>query len=179
MLDLPAHLRLALALAHSLPGGVLRLRTTDGGELRAAAESNADITPCPLRAAVLSRACPLWPGIASRISDIAVDGDDLTDLGGGLYRRDEPSGPSQRWFATLLAPGTVRRILEECPVDFPVQLDASLRPDVELGVVVAVLSSAADDVGHDAVLDNAARRASAACFTQELLYAALHPSWTQ
>jgi hypothetical protein len=175
VLDLPTHLRLALALAHSLPGGALQLHTTDGAALRAAHGGEGDLTPCELRAALLSRACPLWPSVASRITTVDVGGVAVRDLGGGLYGR-AGAGARERWFATLLAPSTVSQILDECPVDFPMQLDASLPPDVELGVVVAVLSGDAAVPECETVLDDAARWASAACFTQELLYTVHHAS---
>ncbi|MGH8978186.1 MAG: hypothetical protein ACRDV7_08950 [Acidimicrobiia bacterium] len=51
-------------------------------------------------------------------------------------------------------------------------LDASLRPDVELGVVVTVLSTATPELVDS--LDDASRWASAACYTQEVLSAAQH-----
>lgn len=178
MLDLPAHLRLALALAHAWPGGSIQLRTVDGSVLRAAYDrtGDADLTPCELRAALLSRACPLWPGVAARLSDIVIDGDGVVDLGAGVYGRHCRSGAAQRWFATLLAPSTVQRLLDECPLELPQLLDASLRPDVELGVVVSVLSTESPHLVD--ALDDASRWASAACFTQELLSSVQQPSGT-
>jgi hypothetical protein len=172
--DLPVHLRLAIALAHALPGGTLELRTDDGRVLRAShgQDDRADLTPCELRAALLSRACPLWPTVAARLVDVGVTGAGLVDLGGGLYGRYCRHGAEQRWFATLLAPNTVRRILDECPLEMPEVIDAALRPDVELGVVVAVLSTDIPVMG--ALLDEAGRWVSASCYTQELLYGVQH-----
>jgi hypothetical protein len=178
--DLPAQLRLALALAHNLPGGAIELATAGRPSLRAAhgPPGTADLTPCELRAALLARACPFWPGVAARLSRIAVSGDGVRDLGGDLFARSTVV-ESQRWFATFLAPTTVQHLLQDCPVDMPVPVDASLRPDIELGVVVVVLSTPAHraDV-READLDEAARWASAACFVQELLHAARAPSST-
>jgi hypothetical protein len=178
VLDLPAQLRLALALAHAWPGGSIQLRTLDGSVLRAAhgGAGDADLTPCELRAALLSRACPLWPGVAARLSDIVIDGDGVADLGAGVYGRRGCGGTTQRWFATLLAPSTVQRLLDECPLELPQLLDASLRPDVELGVVVTVLSTESADLVH--ALDDASRWATASCSTQELLYSVQQPSGT-
>jgi hypothetical protein len=171
---MPVQLRLGIALAHALPGGTLELGTDDGHVLRASHvnDDRADLTPCELRAALLSRACPLWPTVAARLVEVTVAGDGLVDLGGGLYGRRCGHGADQRWFATLLAPNTVRRILDECPIEMPDVLDASLRPDVELGVVVTVLFTDVPAMGE--LLDEAGRWASASCYTQELLYAAQH-----
>ena len=167
-----SHVRLAVAFAHAVPGGTIELRTDDGSVLRASHDctSGATITPCELRAALVSRACPLWPGVMSHLADIAISGGDLVDLGGGVYARVCPEGAEQRWFATFLAPSTVRRILDDCPLELPDHLDASLRPDVELGVVVTILSTG--DPALRSHLDDAARWASAACYAQELLHAA-------
>src|SRR5262249_50653451 len=128
------------------------------------------------RAALLARACPFWPGVAARLSRFAVGGEGVRDLGGDLFARATPA-ESQRWFATFLAPTTVQRLLQDCPIDMPVPVDASLRPDVELGVVVVVLATSPDPKdASENELDEAARWASAACFFQELLHAARAPS---
>ena len=159
-----------------LPAGTVELHTADGSVLQAShdPEHGAELTPCDVRAALLVRDCPTWPSVTARIVDVVVRAPDLVDLGGGLYGRTCSHGSAQRWFATFLAPASVSRILDECPLDMPELLEASLRPDVELGVVVAVLSS--DEPAMTAVLDDASRWASASCYTQELLHAAHHAS---
>jgi hypothetical protein len=164
-MDVAEQLRLAVALAHALPDGALELHT-DGGAVRRAA-----ISPCDLRAALLTRSCPFLP-MPTRVAGVHVRGDGLVDLGGGLYARRCRHGAEQRWFATFLAPRSVALLLDDCPIDMPDLLDASLRPDAELGVVVAVLST--DLPAMVPLLDEASRWASAACFTQELLHAAQH-----
>ena len=171
MLDLTSHVRLGLALAHSWPGGAITLHAGPGRALRAAAgRVDADLTPCELRTALLAQACPLWTGLTARVTDVHVEGGGVVDLGGGLYARTGADGPhtAERWFATFLAPATVHRVLDECPLAMAEQLGASLRPDPDLGVVVIVLSTT--NVAMHATLDDAARWASAACFTQELLH---------
>jgi hypothetical protein len=176
MLEMPEQLRLGLGLAHAWPGGTIELRTDGGQVLRAShrsCDADGGLTPCELRAALLSRACPLWPSVAARLVDVTVTGDDVVDLGGGLYARRCRHGSEQRWFATFLAPTTVRELLDECPLEMPDVLDASLRPDPDLGVVVVTLSTQL--VGIGTTLDEAGRWASAACFTRELMHAARQP----
>lgn len=176
MLEMPSQLRLGLALAHAWPGGAIQLRTDGGQVLRAShrrGDADGGLTPCELRAALLSRACPVWPSVASRLVDVAVTGDDVVDLGGGLYARRGRHGSEQRWFATFLAPTTVRAVLDECPLEMPDLVDASLRPDPELGVVVVVLS--AQLAGLGTTLDEAGRWAAAACFIRELMHATRQP----
>jgi hypothetical protein len=174
--DMTGQVRLAVALAHALPAGTVELHTADGSVLQAShdPEHGAPLTPCDVRAALLARECPALPSVTARIVDVVVHAPDLVDLGGGLYGRTCSHGSAQRWFATFLAPGSVSRLLDECPLDMPELLAASLRPDVELGVVIAVLSSDAPEM--TAILDDASRWASAACFTQELLHAVQHAS---
>lgn len=174
MIDSLSKLRLAVGLAHCLPGGTLDLTLSDGGVVRVGHDDRkgAQMTPCELRALVLTRGCPALSVLSTQVVALEVGGDRVTDMGGGLYRRDCPHGDSL-WFATLLAPGTVTRLLDECPTAFPGDvLTASVRPDVDLGVVVTVLTC---ERGHEDRLADAARQASAACFTQELLYSAAQP----
>lgn len=171
MLDSLSKLRLAVALAHGLPGGALALTLADGGIVRAGNTSRAGthMTPCELRAIVLGTGCPALRVLTTQVTRVEVGGDAVTDLGGGLYRHACRRGDSL-WFATLLAPCTVTRLLEECPAPWPSDvLRASVRPDVDLGVVVTMLTC---EPGHEDRLAEAARQVSAACYTQELLYAA-------
>jgi hypothetical protein len=173
-MEMAAQVRLAVGLAHVIPGATVELRTDDGGVLRAARDLGQDavMTPCDLRASLLARSCSMLSPVALRMTEVRIFGEGLVDRGGGLYARRCPHGTEERWFATFLAPSSVSRILDECPLDLPDILDATLRPDVELGVVVTALSTTTPELVD--ALDDASRWASAACYTQELLFAARH-----
>jgi hypothetical protein len=85
-----AQLRLAVALAHALPAGTVELHTDDGSMLEAShdPQRRTSLTPCDLRAALLARACPMWPTVTARIADVGISADGLVDLGGGLYTQE-------------------------------------------------------------------------------------------
>ena len=151
-------LRLAIALGHALPGGRVAITFVDGTTVHAAHGGVDPLTPCALRALAITGAWPLCPRAAARVRSIDVSAIDAHDVGGGIYRR-----PGERWFATLLGPERVGALLGTCPLEPIGVLDASLRPDGELGVTVAVLSS-----GDEHALDAAAQWAVAACYVEEL-----------
>ena len=176
MIDLPSHLRLGLAAGAHLARGVDPAAYRRRGVVDVAQElgEGVDFTPCELRAALLARACPLWPAVAPRLVEVAVSGDAVVDLGGGLYRRRRRE---RRRRAMVRDVPRARHgdalVLDECPVELPEPVDQSLRPDGDLGVVVVSLSACAH---RRADVDEAGRWAATACIVRELLNAAQHAS---
>ncbi|GIU85864.1 MAG: hypothetical protein KatS3mg009_0379 [Acidimicrobiia bacterium] len=169
-------LRMAVAVAHSVPGLSLEVRFGDGTGIRAGAHGGTatELGICELRGMILAGHCPPWPVLAERVTALRLDGPGVVDHGGGLYGRAVPGRPGGRecWFATVLAPATVRDLLAGCPVADAEHVDANLRVDGGLGVVT-VVCRAGPDLGAGRLLETA-RWASAACYTRELLYAAAH-----
>lgn len=155
-------LRLATALCHAVDGAELIL-TADGGERIIVSRHRAgDIDPCSLRSVVVASACPQHPDFSHRINEIAIGGV-LIDCGGGVYSR-VVRGAEQRWIASFLHVDRVAAMLEEvAPGD---ALDASLKPDGDLGVTLLAITSIGEDSQY--VLDAAAQSAAAACFVEEL-----------
>jgi hypothetical protein len=168
-------LRIAVALVHSVPGCSLEIRFADGTSVHAGAHGGtaAELGICELRAMIVSAHLPPWPVLAEQVSELRVTGPGVVDHGGGLYGRARPA-PSEPgcecWFATVLAPSTVRDLLGECPLADAARVDANLRVDGVLGVVT-VVCSAGPELAPGRVVD-AARWASAACYARELLHAA-------
>jgi hypothetical protein len=155
-------LRLATALCHAVDGAELRL-TTDGGErIIVSHHPAADIDPCSLRSVVVASARPQHPDFSHRITDIAIGGA-LIDCGGGVYSR-VVRGAEQRWIASFLHVDRVAAMLEE--VGPGNALDASLKPDGDLGVTLLAITSIGEH--SESVLDTAATGAAAACFVEEL-----------
>ena len=169
-------LRLATALGHALPGGRVDVLLRHGRVLRADHDktSGAAITPCELRSMIVSKPCMSVLDFAAEIEEITVHAPRVCDAGGGVYRGIGENGVPNAWFASYLAPATVGAILDEVPVDGRADaIHATLQPDCVLGVVVVLLE--ADAPGDVELLDDVARNASAACYAQELIYAARHP----
>ena len=157
-------LRLATALCHAVDGAELRL-TTDGGErIIVSHHPAADIDPCKLRSVVVASACPRHPDLSQRITDIAIGGA-LVDCGGGVYSR-VVRGAEQRWIASFLHVDRVAAMLGEVAPGNA--LDASLKPDGELGVTLLAITAIGERSDSHAALEAAAAGAAAACFVEEL-----------
>ncbi len=156
-------LRLAAALAHTVPDAVLKLTYADGTVLSVAFGAGADLDPCSLRSLVETAE----PG--NRLTDQVVAigfGGSLTSLGGGVYRRRGEQG-RECLFATTLCPYAVQRALAACEVPIPsARIDVSVRCDAALGVSVGVVRVPESDLAY---LEDVAMRAQAACLVEELV----------
>ena len=167
-------IRLATALAHTVPGVVLELRCCNDDVLTVAHRRlDAQLDPCQLRAALLAVRRAGRPHLSDALESVAVRGA-LEDLGGGLFRCVGEAG-DERWFASLLDPSAIEEELADLPVD---HTDGAMRvglcPDADLGVTVVRL------VVHDPAwshrLDEIGFKALATCMVAETLHAALRHS---
>lgn len=123
-------IRLAVALAHSIPGVRLHVSLRDGTTVLVGAGLVGALTPCQFRAAVLEpvRGQVLMDAVA----EVDVVGG-VVDLGGALYARGDARG-SERWFASTLTPAAVGEALSDSPDGIPDDaFETLLRPDPELG----------------------------------------------
>ncbi len=166
-------IRLATALAHTVPGVVLELRCCNDDVLTVAHRRlDAQLDPCQLRAALLAVRRAGRPQLSDALESVHVRGA-LEDLGGGLFR-SVGEGGDERWFASLLDPSTIEEELADLPVEVP---DGAVRvglcPDLELGVTVVRLVATDPAWAHR--LDEVGFRALATCMVAETLQVALHP----
>lgn len=155
-------LRLATALGHAVDGAELTLTTDCEERIIVSHHPAADIDPCKMRSVVAASVCPQHPDLSHRITDILIGGA-LVDLGGGVYSR-VLHGAEQRWVASLLHVDRVAEVLHKIVPDNA--LDASLKPDGELGVTLLAIT--ATDERSQRVLDAVAAHAAAMCFVEEL-----------
>lgn len=160
-------LRIAVALAHTLPGAELRLHTGVSGDLVVSPHPAADIDPCTMRRVVIASRCPDVPDHAARVESMSLGGA-LDDLGGGVFRTVS-DGLEQRWIATTLGPGVVADLLDLVGLDTVPEeaMQGRLKPDGDLGVTLLVIT--ANDARFDHDLDEFAAQAAASMFTAELL----------
>ncbi len=149
---------------HAVDGTKLRLTTDVGEQIIVSHHPAADIVPCKLRSVVVASACPKHPDLSHRITDIAIGGE-LIDCGGGVYSR-VVRGAEQRWIASFLHVDRVAALLEEVPPGNA--LDASLKPDGELGVTLLAITAIGERSDSHAALEAAAAGAAAACFVEAL-----------
>jgi hypothetical protein len=159
-------LRLGTCLLHAVPGAVGIIRTgVDGCHVVAQHRSDAALTPCQLRSALLEPMVSGVPHLADVITAIDVVGG-VVDLGGGLYECGHPTEPDQRWFVSTLSADTIRSIAQHCPPDID-HADVSVRvaADLELGVCAVCLSSGSAGLR----LDVAACWFHSQCLVEELL----------
>jgi hypothetical protein len=165
-------LRLAGALAHTVPGAALRMSDVDGGRwLVAHHRPDATINPCTMRAALLGRVTSCAPPLAEIITDATFVGG-LDDLGGGLYRMTG-EGAEERWLGTTLGPSQTQRTLAEATAGSgpnTAGVHATVHPDLALGVTLVRLG--ADHPAAAAHLDHLGARLLAACMVAELLVSA-------
>ena len=160
-----AALSLAIALTHALPTGSVEIDFDDGTSLRAGRSDEHALSPCALRAMAIMNGWPRGRHGLAQPTRIDIGGPGVTDLGGGIYRCTT-EGVTQWWIATRLAPQTAGALLEACPCNVPEAVDASLRPDGDLGVTILVLS--AGDASTDA-LDQGAQHAATAFYVEALI----------
>jgi hypothetical protein len=160
-------LRLATCLLHTIPGAIGRLEI-DGGDAHLVAHhrSDAPLTPCQLRSAMLEPIVDGIPRLADIVGAIELIGG-AVDVGGGLFQRSHPAHADERWFATTLHPDHVISIARLCPSSID-HVDVSVRvsADVELGAC-AVCVSADPSVGIR--LDALASWLHTRCLVDELI----------
>jgi hypothetical protein len=161
-------LRLAVALAHSVPGVVLDLRCSNGEHVAVAAGLlGTQLTPCELRCALLAPPEPGLPRLVDAITSVEVAGG-VDHLGLGLYARGPAGIGSERWFVTTLSHPRIAELLSQAPADLPhASCAVRLAPDRALGVTaVGVTATAGAGTG---ALDEVAYWALAACLVDELI----------
>lgn len=127
-------LRLAAALAHTVPGAELRLHPAQGQSILVARHPAAEIDPCDLRRTVLAAACPARPDPSRWIDRLELAGS-LADEGLRLYR--DLASPLPRWWTvTLLRHGAVAEAIGAIAIDHLPDdaVEATLVPDNALGV---------------------------------------------
>lgn len=167
--DAARDLRLACALAHTVPGATLSLTDTSGGRLTVAFGClGSALDPCQLRWAIVNRDRCGVPRFGDDLLDIRLHGG-LVDLGAGLYARRGPAG-DERWFATLLDHAACTAVIGRCAADPHDATSATLRPDPDLGVTVVQIA-AVHPAGAPRI-DEVAFRVLAGCLVDELLLAA-------
>jgi hypothetical protein len=166
--SLVSQLRLATALAHTIPGVTLELAGAPGDEMTVAYDRlDAALTPCQLRAAVLAEG-RAGLRLLDTVSSVRI-GRGLEHLGGGLYRRSGAAG-DERWFATLLDLETSSATFDRCDLDIPHEtMNVTLRPDAALGVTVVRIAT--NDPAFGFRLDEVGFWALAACMVEETVHA--------
>lgn len=161
-----AQVRLAVALAHSIPGVRLQVSLRDATTVLVGAGCLGALTPCQFRSAILDpeRGATLLDAIDQ--TEIAGG---LADLGGGLYARGTGAS-SERWFATTLMPAAVGEALSDHPAGVPGDaFETILRADPELSAGAVGLKAL--HPSHLGRLDEVAHWALTRCLVAELLAA--------
>lgn len=164
----PELLRLSACLIHAMPHCTALLATGAGDRhVVAHHRTDATLTPCQLRVALLEPIEPGVPHLAQAIESLEIVGGAI-DLGGGVYQLGHLSGPEQRWFATTLRSAEIEAIADRCPDDVD-HSDISVRviADVDLDVSAVCLSG--DGIGVR--LDAVACWLHTQCLVEELLLA--------
>jgi hypothetical protein len=166
----PLHrLQLAVALAHAVPGSVLRMRGRDGQTVVVADHPAADLDACAMRRVVHASARPDGPDLAPYVASIELGGS-LDDLGGGVVRV-VVGGVEQRWIPSLLGPRRLVDLLVGVGDATDDTVGACVKPDPDLGVSLVVI---APGDGNDArEIDAVAATVAAAIFVEELCCAAV------
>lgn len=160
-------LRLATALAHTVPGASMRLTCHSGQEVIVGPYVDADLDACAMRKVVIASARPDMRDYSELVADITVSGT-LQHIGGGVHRR-VVDGAEQRWIATLLPPETVAELLDLCgsgrvPDD---AMHACLKPDCELAVTCVVIT--ANSAQYEYAIDEVAAIATSSILVEELM----------
>jgi hypothetical protein len=168
---LDQQIRLATALAHTVPGVLVELTCSNGERLTVGyGVLGTQATPCQVRTALLVDAGPGAPRLVEAVTGVEIV-KGLDHLGGGLYQRGGTGPhPGERWFATTLAHDHVERLLAAAPVDLPHDTcSVGLSPDPELGITtVRVAARAHDATTTTAQLDEVAFWVLSACLVTEL-----------
>jgi hypothetical protein len=165
-MGLVERLRIAVAIAHCMPGVGLELQCANGDRLVVAYQRlDAHLDPCQLRRGLLA---PSVAGVP-RLADAVVSVDlrwGIDDLGAGVLRR-VGDGTEERWFATTLDAGEATTVFEGCDEGLADgAVSARLLPDSELGVTVACLTP--NHPSAASRLDEVAAWAVGACLVAEL-----------
>lgn len=160
-------LRLAVGLAHTVPGTELRLHCRGGQVVTIGSHPRADLDVCAMRQVVLAGSTPGQHGPLELVESIDIGGS-LEPYGGALYRR-RVGAAEERWFATLLGPARTAELLRSCELtDVPDDaVHATVKPDGCLGVTVVQVVTPHHLWAHR--LDAAAAAAQSACLVDELL----------
>lgn len=160
-------LRLAVGLAHAVPGADLLLRCNDGHRLLVGSENSADIHICDLRRVMIASACPTHPNPADWVEALDLEGS-LHSQGGGIYRVVR-SGREERWFASALRPEVAFARLGQLDAQpLPTSaFEVSLKPDP--GLRLTSVCVRADELNLERHLDELALAAHAACLVEEIL----------
>jgi hypothetical protein len=159
-------LRIAAALAHSIPGVTLELRCGNDDSLVVAYHRlDAHFDPCQFRRAVLAPSSVGIPCLVDALTGVELRFG-VDDLGAGLYGRTGDDG-DERWFATTLGPDGVNEVFEHCDLDIAEQaMTARILPDSCLGVTVVCLTVNERSLAHR--LDEVAAWSVGACLVAEL-----------
>lgn len=144
-------LRVATALAHSVPDASLTLTWTDGSCCVVSHDTGSPMNLCELRHLVAGayrfRADPF----VSAVQQVDLR-DGLVHIGAGLYSTGCPLVSRSRWMTTFLPPEEVRAVIEGCPVDHE-SLSGRIVPDCALGVTVICIDTPTEKID---VLETAA-----------------------
>ncbi|MEM9566204.1 MAG: hypothetical protein AAGA93_26525 [Actinomycetota bacterium] len=162
-----ANVRLAVGLAHGVPGAELRIRRTDGGELVAANRPDADVDLCSLRRLVIGT---VGASTADRWIEVIGVGGSVTATDDGLWASNDAE--PRRWFATMLRQERVIDLLGEIDTaDIGDDgIEVVLKPDPCLGLTSIGVSAEGPHLVDR--LDELARRANVACLVDELIWSA-------
>ena len=165
-------LRLAVALAHLVPGARLDLTTAEGAVLRAGGDPSCDLDLCTLRRVVLASGHRSLPDPARYVTGIRIGGA-LEPDAAGVHRSWGPEGPV-RWFATLVPVQRVAALLAALPATSTAEraVGAGLRPDPCLGVTVVRLTvdpHLVPGLSAEPALDRMALAAHGRCLAEELV----------
>jgi hypothetical protein len=163
-------LRLAAAIAHSVPGAELRLSPRHGRAVVVGRHLNADVDPCPFRAMVVAAAASSDGAdlveLADHLGSIEIGGA-IVDTGGGIWASSVDLR-QQRWIASFLPPHRLAELIDAIGLD-TVALDAMhacLKPDPLLAVTVAAITAA--DLRSLEFLDDVVASIAATCMIEEL-----------
>ena len=120
-------LRVATAMAHSMPTASLTLTWTDGSNSVVSHGTERPMNLCELRHLVTGAHQYRADPFVSTIHDVGFR-NGIVHVGAGLYATGCPLASQTRWMATFLPPEEVRDVVEECPVDHE-SLSCRIVPD--------------------------------------------------
>ncbi len=131
-------LRLAAALAHTVPDVDLSIATEAGPTITIGRHPSADLDPCRFRQAVAAGTFPGATDCSQWISDLEIGGS-LTPIGGVTYRFRGDG--AVRVFATLLSHDATADLVAEraTELDLPDDAEARVLADTMLGLSVVRL----------------------------------------
>ncbi len=159
---------LATCFVHTVPRVAATIETFNGERFLVAEErSDAILTPCQLRSALLQPMTPGVPHLSAVVRSIEVVSG-VVELGGGLYQRCHPSAADERWFVTTLELERILELADEVPATID-HADVSVRviADTDLGACAVCLSA---DASVGLRLDELASWLNASCLVDELCH---------